>query len=385
MRFAFTTLVAALLLTALAAPLPAAEKADAASDDKSAKDNAAPPPIKALLITGGCCHDYPKQKFILAHNISKHARVEWKVVHANTTKRDVKVDIYKEKDWAKGYDVVVHNECFGSVDDVPFVEGIAKAHADGVGAVIIHCSVHSYRAAKTDEWRKMLGVTSTSHEKHRPVTVKTLKADHPIMKGFPKEWTTPNGELYKIEKLWPNTTPLAQAYGQDTKKDHVCIWTNQYGKGRVFGTTLGHHNETMSHENYIGLVTRGLLWAAGKLGDDGKPLKGYEATGDEEEAKRGAASDGALNEDTTNAEVTANAAATPDRAAATATDAAAPQYITRTFRGRQIIIGVAPNGQVATASPTTPCNCGDPALGRHRSTTHVSAPFQEQRQRADLR
>ncbi|MBK8094445.1 MAG: ThuA domain-containing protein [Verrucomicrobiaceae bacterium] len=71
--------------------------------------------------------------------------------------------------------------------------------------------------------------------------------------------------------------PLASAYGEETKKDHHVIWVNQYGKGKVFGTTLGHGNHTMEDPIYLDLVTRGLLWSCGKLGEDGKPLPGYEA------------------------------------------------------------------------------------------------------------
>jgi type 1 glutamine amidotransferase len=44
---------------------------------------------------------------------------------------------------------------------------------------------------------------------------------------------------------------------------------------RVFGTTIGHHNETMSQETYLDLVTRGLLWACRKLDKNGKPVPGY--------------------------------------------------------------------------------------------------------------
>ena len=39
------------------------------------------------------------------------------------------------------------------------------------------------------------------------------------MKGFPATWADPSDELYKNEKLWPNTIPLAQAYGQDKKRE----------------------------------------------------------------------------------------------------------------------------------------------------------------------
>ena len=68
--------------------------------------------------------------------------------------RKHRVSIYEKPDWWKGYDVVVHNECFGAVDDNAFVEGIAAAHKAGVPAVMLHCSSHSYRAGTTDEWRK---------------------------------------------------------------------------------------------------------------------------------------------------------------------------------------------------------------------------------------
>jgi len=107
------------------------------------------------------------------------------------------------------------------------------------------------------------------------VEIQNVKPEHPVMKGFGKSWKTPKGELYEITKVWPKCTPLGQAYGIRTKKNHPCIWVNEYGKARVFGTTIGHHNETMQTEQYISYVTRGLLWACGKLDDNGKPKPGY--------------------------------------------------------------------------------------------------------------
>jgi len=245
-----------------------------------AADPAQPPPLKVLMVTGGCCHDYANQKMILAEGLSARANVEFTIVHEEGKEKGDRthmVSIYQKEDWAKGYDVVLHNECFGAVTDVAFVERIAKAHHDGVPAVMLHCSTHSYRTAQTDEWRKCVGQTSMSHEKNRDLLVKNIKPEHPVMKGFPKEWLDPKDELYKNEKLWENFIPLAQAYGEDTKKDHALVWVNTYGQARVFGTTMGHNNETMSHEVFLDLVARGLLWACGKLGDDGKPAAGYQA------------------------------------------------------------------------------------------------------------
>ena len=47
----------------------------------------------------------------------------------------------------------------------------------------------------------------------------------------------------------------------------MVVWANSYGIGRVFATTLGHADTTVGHQVYLDLVTRGLLWACGKLDD----------------------------------------------------------------------------------------------------------------------
>jgi type 1 glutamine amidotransferase len=237
-------------------------------------------PIKALLITGGCCHDYENQKQIISEGLSQRANIVWTIVHDGGDSREFEMPLYKKSNWAQGYDVIVHNECFGGVVDPDFVKGITQAHFNGVPGVFIHCSLHSYRkSGAADAWRELLGLTSTSHEKQRPLHVVRLDVNHPVMIGFPQEWNTPSDELYKIEKVWPNCTPLATAYGIETMKDHPVIWVNTFGGTRIFGTSLGHTNKTMNTPEWLGLVSRGTLWVTGKLGDDGKPVPGYEGTG----------------------------------------------------------------------------------------------------------
>jgi len=237
-------------------------------------------PIKALLITGGCCHDYGNQAQIITQGISQRANVHWDVIHEGGESRDFKVSVYGKDGWASEYDVIVHNECFGAVTDAEFVQSIVDAHHKGVPAIFIHCALHSYRAAGAgaDGWRELIGVTSRSHEGKRALEVRRMD-EHPIMTDFPDSWATPNGELYKIEHVWPNCTPLAEAYGEDTKQDHIVVWTNTFGPARVFGTSLGHHNETMNNDIWLGMVARGVLWTCGKLQDNGKPAPGYEGTG----------------------------------------------------------------------------------------------------------
>ncbi len=239
---------------------------------------ATPKPIRALLVTGGCCHPYAEQAAILSKGISARAHVSWTIVNQGGTAKDSKIPLYENPDWAKDFDIVVHNECFADLTDVAWVKRITAPHQAGVPAVVIHCAMHSYRDAKTDEWHKFLGVASHRHEQSRRFDVQSRKPQHPIMKGFPTPWHPPGtDELYVIDQLIPTAKALADAYGVESRANQVCVWTNQYGKGRVFGLTTGHFNQTLENADYLSLITRGLLWATEKLRPDGTPIAGYEA------------------------------------------------------------------------------------------------------------
>src|SRR6266704_3232748 len=53
-------------------------------------------PLKALLITGGCCHDYEAQKKILSEGISARANVTWTIVHeGDADSKTTKFSIYE--------------------------------------------------------------------------------------------------------------------------------------------------------------------------------------------------------------------------------------------------------------------------------------------------
>ena len=131
------------------------------ADDEPAK-------LKGLLITGGCCHDYARQSLILTEGLSQRMNISWKIVHGKDG-RQTKLEVYDSEDWCKGYDLVVHNECYGAVEDIDFVERIVRGHTKtGVAAVVIHCSMHTYRAAQTEEWRKLLGVSNLRLPLRRP-------------------------------------------------------------------------------------------------------------------------------------------------------------------------------------------------------------------------
>ncbi|MEZ6124727.1 MAG: discoidin domain-containing protein [Planctomycetaceae bacterium] len=259
-------------------------------------------PIHALLVTGGCCHDYDRQKLILTRGISARANVRWTVVHQGGTTTNTPIPLYDDPNWADGFDIVVHNECFSDVKDLEFVDRILKPHRDGLPAILIHCAMHCYRTGD-DRWFEFVGMQSPGHGPHYSYTADNVKKDHPIMQDFGPAFVAPKGELYHSMKVFDTATPLAQANRQSDGMPQVCVWTNNYkgraldadtssrsesGKSlplvaadkgtssptasagttgdreegtRVFGCTMGHYNETMAEPKYLDMMARAVLWA----------------------------------------------------------------------------------------------------------------------------
>ena len=234
--------------------------AQQSNPDSSAK------PIKVLLITGGCCHDYPFQtKAMQLAAKERGVSIDWTVINEGGKGTQAKIPLYDKENWAEGFDVVIHNECFADTDDADYIRRITKAHHNGANALVIHCAMHTYRKAEIDDWREFLGVTSRKHDHQSKYPVKVVAAEHPIMKGFPADYRSQMDELYIIEKVWPNTKALAFSTSEKSNDEHPVFWTNQYGKARVFGTTYGHSNDTFGDKVFLDTIVKGIQWSAGKL------------------------------------------------------------------------------------------------------------------------
>jgi type 1 glutamine amidotransferase len=258
-------------------------------------------PLQVLLVAGGCCHDYGAQTQILEKGIEARLRADVDVVYNPDTSTKATFEIYGNPDWAKRYDVVIHDECSADVTDAAYVGRILAAHRQGTPALNLHCAMHSYRwgdfrqavasGADNSGWFEMLGLQSTSHGPQQPIEIVFTDRVHPITKPL-AAWKTVNEELYNNIQVLPTATVLAtgrQLVPPKPRKDEpadpaakpteataVVAWTNEYGpnKTRIFSTTLGHNNATVADDRYLDLVTRGLLWAAGKLATDGAAAPG---------------------------------------------------------------------------------------------------------------
>lgn len=244
---------------------------------------AAPKPLKALLIIGGCCHDYEKQKDILKAGLEERANLTVDICYSPDKSTKATFPVYEKENWAEGYDVIIHDECSADIKDLAVVNRILDAHRKGTPGVNLHCAMHCYRTAadvgkpvqtgsNDSLWFDYLGLQSSGHGRQAPIAI--TYSDHPATTGL-SGWTTINEELYNNVRILDGTATLAK--GKQDNKETVVAWAHEYGdkKTKVWSTTLGHNNETVADAKYLDLVTQGILWSTGKLGADGKPAAGY--------------------------------------------------------------------------------------------------------------
>ena len=240
-------------------------------------------PLKALLITGGCCHDYATQKEILKKGIESRANIIVDQIHVDDDSGKPPLPIYGNPDYAAGYDIVIHDMCAADISDENVVKDVLAPHDKGLPGANLHCSMHSYRmgdfnkkatetGTATTLWFEFLGLQSTGHGPQVPIEIKHTDKQHPITQGL-EDWTTGNEELYNNVHIFKTAHVLAT--GTQGDQTAVVTWTNDYKGNKVFNTTIGHNNSTVEDSRYLDLVTRGLLWATGKLDEKGKIAKGY--------------------------------------------------------------------------------------------------------------
>jgi hypothetical protein len=252
----------------------------------------APKPIRALLVTGGCCHDYAVQKDILKKGLEERANITVDIIYSEDTSTKPPLPIYGNPEYANGYDLVIHDECAADISDPTVVEAVLKPHRDGLPGVNLHCAMHSYRIGDPHDpvtlgtphgyWFEYLGLQSSQHDAQKPIAITFTDKASPIVKGL-SDWTTIKEEHYNNIHVFDTAHPLAHGVQKLSNKtnDFVVVWTNEYGpnKTRVFSTTIGHNNETVLDPRYLDLVTRGVLWATGHLNEDGAPATGYGPSG----------------------------------------------------------------------------------------------------------
>ena len=106
-----------------------------------------------------------------------------------------------------------------------------------------------------------------NHGARKPFQVTDRDLKHPITKGLPPVWMHEADELYSKlrgpgEKIHLLGTAFSDPDNKGTGHDEAMLMTLNYGKGRIFHTTLGHDTVAMGCVGFIVTYQRGAEWAA---------------------------------------------------------------------------------------------------------------------------
>jgi type 1 glutamine amidotransferase len=244
-----------------------------------------PKPVKILIVSGGCCHDYARQRELLEKGLKERMPAQVSHVYYDPKPGEKAtrplLPIYGNPHYADGYDVVIHDECAADEDSAAALDAVLAPHRNGVPAVNLHCAMHSYRSGTWTQpvkagdpnarWFEFTGIQSTGHGPQSPIRLSVEAGGHPVGERF-VPYTTGSDELYNNLTAFDVTPVLTGMQPEspveaDRSKRYVVAWTHYYGpkRARVFSTTLAHNIDVMADPRYLDLVARGVLWATGRL------------------------------------------------------------------------------------------------------------------------
>ncbi|MDR1224550.1 MAG: ThuA domain-containing protein [Tannerella sp.] len=251
-------------------------------------------PLKALIVTGQNNH---------AWEVS-HIAIKQILENSGLFAVDIAVSPAKGEDMSafkpdfSAYKLVVldyNGDRWPQETDAAFLDYINK----GGGLVLYHAADNAFR--EWTEFNKIIGFggwegrnetdgpyiylkngelvydnspgAGGSHGAQHAYVLNAGNADHPVIKGLPAKWRHARDELYdrmrgpgKVKDIlyWAYSDPETGGSG----RDELSIFTVDYGKARIFHTTLGHAGKTLADNTAMqcaGFQTtllRGAEWAA---------------------------------------------------------------------------------------------------------------------------
>ncbi|MFB9055707.1 ThuA domain-containing protein [Mariniflexile ostreae] len=271
--------------------------------------------LKALIVDGENNHGiWPKSTMMMKSYLEETGMFEVDIIRKKYTwKGEEYLDMYPlssaqktevvkepkfDPDFCpkfKKYDVVVSNLGWKSSDwPEKTKRNFENYMRKGGGLIIVHAADNAW--GDWTEFNKMIGLggwggrgthsgpyvyydnddnlkydtsegKSGSHGPQREFLLETRAPNHPIMKGLPNLWLHAKDELYEnLRGPAENLTILSTAYSKKDKseggKHEPVLFTIDYGKGRVFHTTLGHTDYSIECVGFITTFLRGAEWAA---------------------------------------------------------------------------------------------------------------------------
>lgn len=193
------------------------------------------------------------------------------------------------------YDVVISNFGWKAAPWPEETQAALQTYLnEGGGFVVIHAANNSF--GSWDEFNRMIGLggwdgrdeqsgpyvyineqgnvvrdpapgRGGAHGPAHEYRIVVRTPDHPIVDGLPRAWLHTKDELYQqLRGPAENMTILATAYAdpkyRGSDRHEPMLMTIDYGKGRIFHTTMGHDTVSFSGVGFLTTLLRGCEWAA---------------------------------------------------------------------------------------------------------------------------
>jgi len=150
---------------------------------------------------------------------------------------------------------------------------------DGKGFLGTHSATDTFY--KWPEYGELIGGWFNDHPWHQKVRVNVEDRDFPATKNFPPSFEITD-EIYQFKNysrdrvrvlmsLDPNSVDLTKKNVHRTDKDFAVTWVRNYGKGRVFYSSLGHEDQVWDRPDIQQMWLEAVKWAMGMTQGDATP------------------------------------------------------------------------------------------------------------------
>lgn len=150
---------------------------------------------------------------------------------------------------------------------------------DGKGFLGTHSATDTFY--KWPEYGEMIGGYFDGHPWHQKVVVNVEDRSFPATKHFPPSFEVTD-EIYQFKNysrdrvrvlmsLDPSSVDLTNKNVHRTDKDFAVTWIRDFGKGRVFYSSLGHLEQVWDRPDIQQMWLEAVKWAMGMTKADATP------------------------------------------------------------------------------------------------------------------